>query len=354
MSPEIVESSFRFLLGCPELLADNFAIAWHGGEPLSLPKSFYDQAFTRLKEISDVPVQQRFTTNATLIDQDWCDLIRRWDVKIRVSIDGPQWLHDSNRVDRSGRGTFERAMRGIELLAKNQIRFDSLSVLSERTLGHAEELWRFFRGIGANSIAFCIEELLDVHQHNSLEHESCVPRLEAFFDTLLSLRDSEAPGYYIRELDNLIGTIPKSRGRPARFLEAVPLGVVSITWDGNVSTFSPELLEAKHQRYGNFILGNVTTHSMLDLLETEKFQAMYREILAGVQKCGSACRYFRLCGGGFPSAKLFQYGTFDAGETLSCKLRVKALANVALRHLYGQPPPLKEPCAGKASLAVIN
>src|SRR5262249_49588224 len=108
MTPETLEKSVRFLMRKPGLLDQGSALVFHCGEPFAIPLDFYASAFDLLENLNpgSSPVEVRFSTNATLINQEWCNEIKkRGYIKIRVSIDGPRWLHDSNRIDRLGRGT---------------------------------------------------------------------------------------------------------------------------------------------------------------------------------------------------------------------------------------------------------
>jgi uncharacterized protein len=342
MADTTLRSMARFFFDRPERLHKDFTVLWHGGEPTAVPVAFYESAFSIFDgcKPAGAPLQNRFSTNATLLTQEWCDLIKRWNVTIRVSIDGPKALHDANRITRSKEGTFERVMRGVQLLRDNNIPFDVISTLSHHSLDHAEAMWRLYRDIGASALFFCIEEVLGVHQRNSLESAECYQKIQGFFRTLLELRDREAPGFYIRELDELIDGIPRWRGRVVRH-ESIPMMIVSIGWDGSVSTFSPELLGARHIRYGDFIFGNVNTHSADDILDSPKLGLVYQHIKEGIEACKASCEYFSICGGGCPAAKVFETGAFESTETLSCRLRIKAVGGVVLDHLNKVNAPVR-------------
>jgi uncharacterized protein len=337
ISQETLARSFRFLLREPDRLIDPFVIAWHAGEPLAMPIDFYKSAFELLERLAPASprIENWFQTNATLIDDNWCELINRWDVKIGVSVDGPQWLHDSNRIDRSGRGTFEKVLRGIELLKSHGIDFATVGVLSEQSLNFPEEIWRFYRALGAKSLAFNFEDVEGVHVNSSLRAESCFSRAQGFFEKLLFLRNSEAPDVFIRELDYFLDGFPQWR-QEFRRIENAPLGIVGIAWNGDVSTFSPELIGVKHPHYGDFVFGNVNKDTLDTILDDPKFQTVHRQINLGIEKCKANCEYFSVCGGGQPSNKLYQRGTFDAAETPACQLRIQAVANVALNFIEKQ------------------
>jgi len=336
MSQETVEQMIRFLTEDPNRLRPDFEIVWHGGEPTSVPISFYESAFDIARRVAPegVRIPHRFTTNATLINQQWCDLFKRWGVRIRVSIDGPQWLHDANRVDRSGHGTFERVMRGIEFLRSNGIPFQALGTLTNQSLDCAEELWQFYRRLGATTLNFSLEEIKGANRESTLQ-SSDYDRCRNFFKTILELRDRDAPGFFVREVDRLIqGSIYRLGERPVE-PETLPLMIINVAWDGGISTFSPELLDARHESYGDFIFGNVGTHSLADIAKSSKLRLMYSHIWEGVRQCEKSCHYFKVCGGGCPAPKLFRNGTFKSTETTQCRLRVKAAWDAILDYKPG-------------------
>ncbi|HET6933926.1 MAG TPA: cyclophane-forming radical SAM/SPASM peptide maturase GrrM/OscB [Candidatus Angelobacter sp.] len=334
MTDEILEQACRFLFAQPERLADELVVAWHAGEPLTLPIQFYRSAFSIMQELapSSVQVTHSFQTNATLISQEWCDLIRQWNVHLGVSLDGPEFLHDGHRVDRAGRGTFDRVMRGVALLRRNDIPFSTIAVLSQESLDYAEELWDFFRHLGVRDLAFNCESIESQHSTSSLADCSSPARVHDFFEKLLELRDTQDPAVRIRELDYFVEGIPHWQ-RSFRRIENVPLSILGIAWNGDISTFSPELVGVSNAAHGDFIFGNVASSSLDTILENPRFVSVFRDISAGISKCRTECEYFRVCGGGSPSAKLSENGTFDSTETLSCRLHIKCLADLVFSAL---------------------
>lgn len=345
MSNETLEKSLRFLMHeKPGLLDPEASLVFHCGEPLSVPIDFYRFAFDSLEKMNPhpSPIPVRFSTNGTLINQEWCDLIKqRGYVKMRVSIDGPQWLHDSNRITRQERGTFEQVMRGINLFRSNGIPFDALCVLTRQALQVPEELWEFFRGLGAKGVGFCVEEILGEHKNSSLQFDAAYEQMRVFFRKWLHLRNKEAPELYVRELDELLDLIPNQDGLEGFRMRTdnIPFSLVTISWDGNICLFSPELLNVTSPDYGDFVFGNVSTHTIEDILNSSKFHAVYGDILSGVLQCKRDCQYFRRCGGGFPVSKLLENGTFRSSETLTCRMRVQAIMDVVLEFMDSQPSP---------------
>lgn len=336
MGLDTLQHAIRFLMRKPGLLDKGSQMVFHCGEPLAVPIDFYRTAFRLTDEANtgSRPIPICFSTNATLISDEWCRLIaQRGHVRMRVSIDGPRWLHDGQRVDRGGRGTFDRVTAGIQRLRDHGQPFDVLCVVTERSLPAAEEMWYFFREIGARSVGFCIEEVLGQHDASSLQFGDATEKIKRFFETWLDLREREDPGYYLRDPDDILRLIERPRHKPFVRTDNRPLSLITIAADGGITLFSPELQGVQHPRYGDFVFGNVATDSMESLVASEKFRTVFGDIAAGVQQCQRECKYYRACGGGFPVSKLIENGTFRSTETLTCRLRIKSVADVVLEQL---------------------
>jgi len=115
--------------------------------------------------------------------------------------------------------------------------------------------------------------------------------------------------------------------------QTTPYAIISVDYEGNFSSFSPELLGQKSERYGDFALGNVYTSSFKEALDTSKFRLIHNDIQSGINACKSNCEYFYVCGGGAPSNKYYENGSFDSTETLFCKLSIKAPTDIVLTQL---------------------
>ena len=109
-----------------------------------------------------------------------------------------------------------------------------------------------------------------------------------------------------------------------------PLRIINMDIKGDFTTFSPELIDMTDDNYGDFKLGNVHSDSFRGIVNNEKFKKMYREIAQGVRKCQASCDFFDVCGGGSPSNKYYENGTFDSTETQFCLASRKAIAEEIL------------------------
>jgi uncharacterized protein len=331
MRPEVLHQVFERVFASG-LIAHPFTAVWHAGEPLVLPLRFYEEAFAiaRQHNRANVTFQHSFQTNATLLDQEWCDLIRAHQVLLGVSVDGPDFLHDRYRRTRGGRGTLREVLRGIRLLHDNAIPFHVITVLTADSLDYPDELFEFYQEQGIGAVGFNVEEIEGPHAASSLSAESVPARFRRFLQRFFGLVAHADPPMRVRELDTALALILCGGRQIERRQETTPLAIISVDCEGNFSTFSPELLGLPSALYGGFALGNVAGDDFRAAAATPRFRAMAADIAAGVRRCRATCPYFQYCGGGAPANKYFENGSFDSTETLFCRLNHQAVLEVVL------------------------
>lgn len=94
-------------------------VLWHGGEPLATGLPHFARLIGRLGPGRLHPARHGVQTNATLIDDRWCELFAT--VPVAVSTDGAV-ADDTAGVDRSGRDSAARTARRIDLLRATRSR----------------------------------------------------------------------------------------------------------------------------------------------------------------------------------------------------------------------------------------
>ena len=340
LSLDLIEPIFKEIFTSPFLNSD-FSICWHAGEPLAVPISFYESAFKIIEETShqynsnSCPFYHSVQTNATTINQAWCELFKKHCVHVGVSLDGPAFIHDTHRKTRRGLGSHAQTMRGISFLQKNDIYFSIIAVLTEDSLDYPDEMFKFFKDNGINDVAFNMEETEGINQHSSLDKAGIEKRYRAFMERfwdLVSQSNANNEEFKVREFETICGIIYDGDRLEHTDMNQ-PFAIVSIDHQGNFSTFDPELLAVKTEQYGNFIFGNVLQDSFASVRQTEKFQQISQDIAAGVTMCRNSCQYFGVCGGGAGSNKYWENGTFSSTDTNACKYRIKVITDIVLEKL---------------------
>ena len=297
-------------------------IIWHAGEPLVLPISYYKAAFEAIEARRPPSIQLRHCvqTNGMLLTQDWCDFIKKWHIGVGVSIDGPRHLHDANRVTRAGKGTFDRTLDGIRLLRRENVPFHVITVLSEKSMHAPEEMLDFYISEGIDDVCFNVEESEGIHISGLLSSSNPADSFRHFLDRFWTLSRQSSQIQFIREVDGMITRIFRPECASPDNAQVEPFGMVNVDCHGNVSSFSPELLGYKNAKYNDFIVGNILSDSLEDMLRSASMLAMKQDIAAGVEACRKECDYFSVCGGGSPVNKLTENGSFESSRTVFCSL----------------------------------
>jgi uncharacterized protein len=318
---------------------------WHAGEPLTAGTEFYRDAMRAIEKLNHnrLEVRHSLQTNATLVDDEWCELFKEFKFDVGVSIDGPAFLHDKYRKRWSGAGSHAETLRGYHLLRKHGIASGALCVLTSEGLDYPLDIFRFFRAEGFKSVAFNIEEMESANRTTSFENEPLVSlrrRYTEFMSSFFDAHQEHRAEMTIREFSAIAASI-RGKRQDADFqrtpLEVFDFGIVTIQKNGDVSAFSPEFAGMKHPTFGTFVIGNVHRHSFSEMHSSVAHQRIRSETRASVQMCAESCRYFDFCGGAFFSNKVSEAGTLRCTETRSCQLHMQALSDVLLNKFTISP-----------------
>jgi uncharacterized protein len=312
--------------------SDELTVIWHAGEPLVVPPAFYESAFQMIASLrpDSVRVRHSMQTNGMLISSEWCELFKRWHVGVGVSIDGPRRFNDVHRLTRTGRSTFDQALAGLRLLRREHVPFHVISVLSRNSMDAPQELLDFYVAEGIEDICFNVEESEGAHVSDLLSGDEPQRRFRVFLNSFWQLARQGDKVRFIREIDGMLPRVFRPEAERIGNVQVEPFGMLNVDCNGNVSTFSPELLGLKNADYDDFVIGNVHDASLEDMRRGAALRALSRDIAAGVEVCRQSCEYFSACGGGAPVNKLFENGTFKSGRTSFCDLTQKVPIDLIL------------------------
>lgn len=339
MSAEVLAAIYSQVFQS-EQFRDPITFQWHAGEPLVMPRDFYQQAFALSESINrryHRDYGHCIQTNGTLIDREWVDLFHAHGVRIGISLDGPEFIHDRERVTRAGRGTYREAMRGLRLLQDAKIPYAVIMVLTRFALDYPDAIFDFLVENQIQQVSLNIDELDGVHGSTSYDCDDAIKKYKSFMKRLLERVETAHGMINVREFafkQLFEKVVNEQQGIRTDGNETNrPMQLLSFDYQGNYTTFSPELLGIASERYGNFVMGNVLTDSIDRISDNPVFQLVNREVQDGVDHCRRDCRYWGLCGGGVPSIKFFEHSRFDVTETLSCRIHQQTLTDAIVEHL---------------------
>jgi uncharacterized protein len=153
MPDDVLESYVRQYIEAQP--ADKIHFAWQGGEPTLLGIDFFRKVVQlQARYANGKTIENALQTNGTLLNDAWAEFLSEHRWLVGVSIDGPREMHDAYRVDKGGQPTFDRVLRGIEVLRRHQVAFNTLITVHRANASHPLEVYRFLRENGSGYMQF--------------------------------------------------------------------------------------------------------------------------------------------------------------------------------------------------------
>ncbi|MCX6329245.1 MAG: SPASM domain-containing protein, partial [Bacteroidia bacterium] len=205
--------------------------------------------------------------------------------------------HDHYRKTFSGEPTFKRVMKGIELLHKNKVEFNTLSVVNDYNVHYASETYRSLKKIGSGFMQFLpvVERISENDNENRLKliapiHgnakvSSWSVGAKDFGRFLITIFDEwvrkDVARYYVQIFDatlaNYVGENPG-------------LCVFNDTCgDALVMEHNGDLFSCDHFVYPEYLLGNIAQTPLIDLAKSQ------RQFDFGIDKRNKLPRYCLQC-----------------------------------------------------------
>ncbi|MBL6276907.1 radical SAM protein [Micromonospora fiedleri] len=316
----------------PWAASARFSVVWHGGEPLAAGR----EQLAALMAPFGPEVEHHVQTNATLIDDAWCEFFVAHRMRVSVSVDGPR-ERNGDRVTRSGRPAYDRIVRGVAALRRHDLPFSALAVVNDPAPGRAAELYDYCLDLGCEVLGVNIEETEGVNTRTNA-HDPAV--VTGFWAELVAAWRRQ-PRIHLREVEWSLRYAAAVLDGTAddllpRRLDPIP----TIAYDGSVVVLSPELAGFTDSRYGDFSSGNVLATPLHAILaDAAERTAWVGEFLTGVEACRSSCPYFGFCGGGHAANRYFELGRFDGTETEHCRNSKIRLLEGVLEHARNHQSP---------------
>jgi uncharacterized protein len=335
MSAATLEAYLRQLLEAHR--TPRVTVAWQGGEPTLMKLEFFRHSIELVEKYRrpDQVVEHTFQTNGILLDDEWCAFFKEHNFLVGLSVDGPQILHDTYRVDRRKRGTFDRVMQGWRQLRKHGVDFNILCTVNAANEKHGREVYCFFRDeLGAKWVQFipiverATEQTLQLANQGWSAHAGGKRLLYTQTGNLVTERTvgSEQYGRFLVEVfeewvRHDVGevyvqlfdvTLEAFFGRHLLCIHAPTCG------QGPALEYNGDLYSCDHFVEPRFRLGNIHETHMLKLVaspEQRKFGEDKRDTLT--TQCQS-CKVRHWCNGGCPKDRFAMSRDGEPGQNYLC------------------------------------
>ena len=279
---------------------DELSIAFQGGEP-TLAGLPWLEHFVSYAEQKDPSVSLNFAlqTNGILLDDTWCRFLKEHRFLVGLSWDGPASIHNTNRVDPQGQGTFSIIRHARQLLKKHAVEHNILCVLTNETARHPQQIWKFIEDQGIDFIQFipCLDDLDCQGQNWALTPK----RFYNFYSTLFEFwHKAVQNGKYIsvKLFDDIANLFLYRQVTACGLIGHCSMQYV-VEADGSV--FPCDFYVLDEYRLGNLCTDSPSSLFKNYLLSNFKFKASRLSL-----HC-ERCKYSSACGGGCSRMKHNMY-----------------------------------------------
>jgi uncharacterized protein len=295
MSPEILDLLVAKAITETDEQCD---FSFQGGEPTLVGLDFYRCLIELQKKYKTEYHKDRLVinniiqTNGLLLDDAWCEFFKQNNFLVGLSLDGEKDIHDANRVDAQGKGTFSRVLKAARLLDKHKVNYNILCVVTRELARRGKRVYHELVRLGYGYLQFipCIDDF--GAEPGSSPHSLTADRYGQFLKDLFDewFKDFMTGQYIsIRHFDNWVhmlqGLPPETCSMSGR---CVCYGVVEA--DGSVFPCDFYVLD-------QWKLGSIREQSFAELLSCEPGRKFVKESLPQAEKCRN-CRHFSICRGG--------------------------------------------------------
>lgn len=136
-----------------------YNLIWHGGEPLLTGIDYY-KAVIKLEREAGGHFHNSIQTNGLLLKTKEVDFLIKNDFRIGISLDGPEEIHDLNRLNSGGIGTFERVWESVQRVRAHPMFNNNLGIIAVFTKHTAANIKAFYDFFHKNQLSFQINELI--------------------------------------------------------------------------------------------------------------------------------------------------------------------------------------------------
>lgn len=285
---------------------------WHGGEPMLRPLAFYEKVIELQKRYAGGRIiENSLQTNGTLITDEYAEFFAKNGWLIGVSIDGPREYHDAYRRSAGGGPTFDKVMKGIDILNRYKVEWNAMAVINNLNGDHPLEFYHFFKRIGCHYIQFT--PVVDASRLGELTPYSVRPRQWGEF--LCRLFDewvrNDVGKYFIQIFD---ATLANWGG--------VAPGVCSLAkycGHAGVMEHNGNVYSCDHFVYPEYLLGNIKTKGLVEMMYSERQTKFGHDKYDTLPRQCKECRWLFACNGECPKNRLLNTKDGESGLNYLCE-----------------------------------
>lgn len=296
ISVETIDAIVSSLDKLSKVQSRAFSIVLHGGEPFLLGPKRLEYLLSSLRGRLSLEYPISLQTNGILINNSLLDICSKYNVSVAISLDGPIAVNDKYRVSHQNGGTFDKVVKGYEILRNHRdagfLNAGLLAVIDPDS--KPKEIYQFFKGIAAPSVDFLYK---DGNHTNLPNGKSSVDSIEygQWMSELLEVYLADPEPMPVRVLDDMMKVLLGGMGTKEG-MGVTDFGILIIDTDGTL--MKNDTLKSTYNGADQFAKPtNIKDGILSEFLSSEPFMDYRRMQKPANEKCLS-CPLLEVCGGG--------------------------------------------------------
>lgn len=289
--------------------------SWHGGEPTLAGLDFFRKAVKIQKRFkpADRTILNGIQTNATLLNDEWCEFLMCEGFIAGVSIDGPEYLHDKFRISGDKRGSFSNTLNGYELLKKHSVHTELLTVVNALNVKYPDEVYKFLKSLGSEFITFLPLVVRDPGSGSGAASLSTAS--DAFGTFLVTVFDE----WVTRDIGTVKIQIIEEAARIA-FNQAHTLCIFKKTCGGvPVVEHNGDFYSCDHFVDKDHLVGNISEVTLSEMLDSEMQKAFGLAKFKTLPQFCLDCEVLEMCNGECPKNRFIRTPSGEEGLNYLCE-----------------------------------
>lgn len=280
-------------------------IILYGGEPLTNTNNF-DKIIEYAREtMPDLKIT--LITNGTLLTEEKIKFLKKNNIIVGLSIDGPKNINDKSRVYKCNCGSvYDDAVKSIPLLNKYNVLYGLSSTVTKDLIDCKKEAFNCYKMLNIHDIFFNI-----FHYSKKVDNEEWGNFYNEMSDFILNMSD-ELKQININEgrtrdqINLLASEIFKFQS-----CGAVGLNQITVQPNGDVCICQGDSRSCKN------IIGNINNDEISDMLKNPSINQWTEYYTVCREEC-KKCEALFLCGGGCPLQAEALFDSRDVLDKASC------------------------------------
>ena len=311
-----------------------FQLVYHGGEALMVgKKTFYQMAEYATTQffLNDIELQLAIQTNATLLDDEFAKILRRFQIRVGMSFDG---IADANKERDVKQDVFEKKFK---ILEDNHLEYGFIMVTGRHNINSMKESQEYLENLEAvrsYKINYA-EDMFHPGEDSAVElpgeeffEKAIKPQIDRLIETGHTYEHHTIRLIEKTILDNVLYMAPRQKSGCEALFCGAGMGMIGVNPDG-----TSHYCDRYNREYDEtYVMNNLTDYDFLGLNQIKRamdFTAIRHQVVLATGCDTCFARY--ICDGGCMAFQRSKTGENSIDTRLVCPLSKNAYSYILKR-----------------------